>query len=74
MLVPVKVQRDYDDIPLTDRYDINVLYALAGKQILTSNPYNLSARICIPNLQRSSKNPSDTIQLLLHGVTFSKIM
>jgi len=73
-MIPVKVQRKNSDIPLTNRYDVNVLYPLAGKEILASNSYNLSARICIPDPQRSLVPLSDTIQLLLHGATFSKIM
>ena len=73
-IIPVEVQRSNSTIPLTEQYDINVLYALAGKKILASNSYNLSARKCFPSSQNSSSSPSNTIQLLLHGATFSKIM
>ena len=74
VIIPVAVQRSSDLQSLTSEYDINVLYALAGKSILASNSYNLSARICRPIPNRNVSASSDTIQLLVHGATFSKIM
>lgn len=73
-IIPVAVQRSSGLESLSSQYDINVLYELAAKKILTSNSYNLSARICRPSSRRNVSASSDTIQLLLHGATFNKIM
>ena len=73
-MIPVAVQRSSDLQNLTSRYDLNILYALAAKRILASNSYNLSARICRPSPNLNVSAPSDTVQLLIHGATFNKIM
>lgn len=72
--IPVYVERNKGDFQLTDAYDVNVLYALAQKEILTTNSYNLSAKICVPKAEKNLPTPSDTIQLLVHGATFNKVM
>ncbi|KAL8989051.1 MAG: hypothetical protein Q9169_008447, partial [Polycauliona sp. 2 TL-2023] len=73
-MIPVHVQRSNHLDNLTTEYDINVLFALAGKKILATNSYNLSARICHPISKSNGSSPSDAIQLLAPGATFNKIM
>lgn len=52
-------------------YGIEILYALANKETLVSNSYNLSSRLC--EAGRTNVH-SDTLQLLLHGASFNKGM
>lgn len=69
--VSVNVQKSTPHSFVNVDYSLEVLYALASKQILVSNEYRLSARLCEP----STKNlHSDSLQLLIHGATFNKHM
>ena len=74
VVIPTAVQRSSDLTSLTDEFDIHGFYALAQKKNLTTSAYNVSARICHPTLPRNSSRWSDTIQLLVHGATYNKIM
>lgn len=53
------------------QYGIEILYALAGRETLVSNVYNLSSRLCEP---AHANAHSGTLQLLLHGASFNKGM
>jgi len=56
-------------------YSAEVLYALAGKKILVSNTYDISARLCVPTTTDGDDVETDKpIQLLVHGATFNKNM
>ncbi|KAK4642730.1 hypothetical protein QC761_400190 [Podospora bellae-mahoneyi] len=68
--VPVTSTVPHHDFE-TSAYSAEVLYALATRQVLVTNTYNISARYCEP---ASSVAASDTIQLLIHGATFNKNM
>lgn len=52
-------------------YDLDILYALAGKQILVSNSYSISSRLCEPS---QTNTHSDTLQVMIHGASFNKNM
>lgn len=71
--VPVSVSRTTEQSFEGQSYSVDVLYALARKDILVSNSYTLSSRLCTPLVTKAS-NHSDTIQLLIHGASFSKSM
>ncbi|KAL7622051.1 hypothetical protein AAE478_007552 [Parahypoxylon ruwenzoriense] len=72
--IPVSVQRttanEFQDQP----YNAGVLYALAGKEILVSNSYEMSARLCIPEAEGSQHTGANTLQVLIHGASFNKNM
>ncbi|KAL1623263.1 hypothetical protein SLS56_008368 [Neofusicoccum ribis] len=55
-------------------YDIDVLYAFSRRQVLVSNEYNMSSRLCAPAPDTQSSDHEDTLQLLIHGATFDKTM
>ncbi|KAJ5365815.1 valacyclovir hydrolase [Penicillium concentricum] len=69
--VTVHVSKTTDQSFVNQVYDLDILYALAGKQILVSNSYNISSRLCEP-LQTNTH--SDTLQLMVHGASFNKNM
>lgn len=68
--VEATTQHDFASQP----YSAEVLYALAHSEILVSNTYNISARLCIPDTSSTSTPLSDTLQFLIHGATFNKYM
>ncbi|KAK0615282.1 Alpha/Beta hydrolase protein [Bombardia bombarda] len=72
-LVPVSVThttpQDFSGQP----YSGEVLYAFARREILVTGSYNMSVRLCTPARARS-KAADDTIQVLVHGATFNKVM
>lgn len=83
--IPVSVQKSTDKDFQGQPYNTEILYALADKEILVSNSYELSTRLCIPSrqgsqwIQAASRQGSqwtqaDTLQILLHGATFNKNM
>ncbi|KAI0103348.1 Alpha/Beta hydrolase protein [Nemania sp. FL0031] len=53
-------------------YNDEILFALAGRKILVSNTYEMSARLCMP--ENSESPHADTLQLLVHGASFNKHM
>lgn len=69
--VRVHVTKTTDKSFVNQVYDLDILYALAGKQILVSNSYNISSRLCEP-LQANTH--SDTLQVMVHGASFNKNM
>lgn len=67
--VTVHVDRTTEKNLRSTPQSIEVLYALASKEILVTNSYNLSVKLCVP--PNSGSNP---LQLLVHGATFNKNM
>ena len=53
-------------------YNIQVLYALQDRKIMTTNSYNLEAVYCEATTEVSSR--TNTVQLLVHGATLTKQM
>ena len=72
-MVETSVTQTTQENFLNQTYSVRVLYALAEKQILVSGSYNLSARYCSPG-ENSANKKEDTLQLLVHGASFSKTM
>lgn len=54
-----------------ENYTFNILRYLEDRQILISGEYEMAVRFCEPP---AGINRKDTIQLLVHGATFNKIM
>lgn len=71
--IPVQVEKTSQALFEDKAYSADVLYALAAKEILVSNSYELSAQLCSPLVQESN-DASDTLQLLVHGASFNKNM
>jgi hypothetical protein len=74
LLVPIKVAQSAPGNFSLEAYDANVLFALAARQTLASNTYNISMRICAPSANQAAPEYADTVQVLVHGATFNKIM
>ncbi|MCJ1253711.1 hypothetical protein MMC24_001523 [Lignoscripta atroalba] len=55
-------------------YDLEVLYAFADRQVLVSNTYNVSTRLCVPGPQHTNASRANTVQLFVHRATFDKLM
>jgi pimeloyl-ACP methyl ester carboxylesterase len=75
-MIPVSVERN-TEAQLSDvgeEYSIDVLWSLQQRKILVTNSYNLSAVYCEPTGPSSTNTSGSTIQLLVHGATYSKIM
>lgn len=72
--VTVSVERTTRESFLGRTYSVDILYALARKEILVSNTYTLSSRLCIPVNETPSSRDTDILQLLVHGASFSKVM
>ncbi|KAI1381059.1 Alpha/Beta hydrolase protein [Hypoxylon crocopeplum] len=72
--IPVSVERTTTSEFHNQTYNAEILYALAGKEILVSNTYEMSARLCMPENQDSQQTRSDTLQVLVHGASFNKNM
>lgn len=58
---------------LSESYSVRILDALSEKRILVSGSYNLSARFCA-GVGESASQKEDTLQILIHGASFNKIM
>ncbi|KAI8628357.1 Alpha/Beta hydrolase protein [Xylariaceae sp. FL1651] len=71
--IPVSVQMTTTNEFVNQTYNAEILYALASKQILVSNSYEISARLCLPQVQ-SNQGRGNSLQLLVHGATFNKNM
>lgn len=70
--IPVSVEKTATGEFRGDVYNDEILFALAGRKILVSNTYEMSARLCMPE---NSEGPhADTLQLLVHGASFNKNM
>ncbi|KAI0437518.1 Alpha/Beta hydrolase protein [Xylaria telfairii] len=70
--IPVSVEKTATGEFRGDVYNDEILFALAGRKILVSNTYEMSARLCMPE---NSQGPhADTLQLLVHGASFNKNM
>ncbi|KAJ2971303.1 hypothetical protein NUW58_g9454 [Xylaria curta] len=70
--IPVSVEKTAISDFRGDVYNSEILYALAGRKILVSNTYEMSARLCLPE---DSEGPhADTLQVLVHGASFNKNM
>ncbi|KAI6092186.1 Alpha/Beta hydrolase protein [Hypoxylon rubiginosum] len=72
--IPVSVQKTTNYEFSNENYNAEVLYALAGKEILVSNEYEMSARLCLPESQSNENSHEDTLQILIHGASFNKNM
>ncbi len=70
-MIPLHVDKTVDSELSLDNYNIESLYAWAGRQILVDGDYEMSARLCEPP---EGVDRKDTLQLLLHGATFNKHM
>ncbi|KAI1132519.1 Alpha/Beta hydrolase protein [Nemania abortiva] len=70
--IPVSVEKTATGEFGGDVYTDEVLFALAGRKILVSNTYEMSARLCMP--ENSDSLHADTLQLLIHGASFNKNM
>ncbi|KAI0409186.1 Alpha/Beta hydrolase protein [Xylaria palmicola] len=70
--IPVSVQKTATSEFHGDRYNADILYALAGRKILVSNSYEISARLCMP--ENANGPHADTLQVLVHGASFNKGM
>ncbi|ROT35239.1 alpha/beta-hydrolase [Sodiomyces alkalinus F11] len=69
--VPIHVDKTAPGEFSLENYNIKSLFAFAGRQVLVEADYDMSVRLCEPAAGIERK---DTLQLLLHGATFSKIM
>lgn len=69
--VSTTVQRTAEHSFVNRDYDADVLISLANKEILVSNTYQMSSRLCEPSRDNAH---SDTLQLLIHGASFNKNM
>ncbi|KAJ8124185.1 hypothetical protein ONZ43_g38 [Nemania bipapillata] len=70
--IPVSVEKTAAGEFSRDVYNDEILFALAGRKILVSNTYEMSARLCMPE---NSEGPhADTLQVLIHGASFNKKM
>ncbi|CRK45151.1 hypothetical protein HYQ45_013183 [Verticillium longisporum] len=69
--IPISVNKTVEAELSLDDYDIESLYAWAGREVLVHGDYEMSARICDPPPGVERK---DTLQLLMHGATFNKHM
>lgn len=74
VLVPVEVEQSAPGEYSLASYDVNALFALAARQTLASNTYNISMRICTPSANDAVPEYADTVQVMVHGATFNKIM
>lgn len=72
--IPVSVEKTTTNEFHNQPYNAEILYALAGKEILVSNSYEISARLCFPEGQSSRGSRADTLQVLVHGASFNKNM
>jgi pimeloyl-ACP methyl ester carboxylesterase len=70
--IPVSVKKTAGKEFHSELYNAEVLYAQADKQILVSNSYEMSARLCLP--ENSHGSHADTLQVLVHGASFNKNM
>ncbi|KAI1111365.1 Alpha/Beta hydrolase protein [Nemania sp. NC0429] len=70
--IPVSVEKTATGEYHDERYNADILYALAGRKILVSNSYEMSARLCLP--EDSDGPHADTLQVLVHGASFNKNM
>ena len=73
LIIDTDVKRTTQEHFEGEDYSVRVLYALAAKQVLVDGSYKLSARYCAP-ATGATNGSHDTLQLLVHGATFSKIM
>ncbi|KAF4543310.1 Alpha beta hydrolase fold protein [Lasiodiplodia theobromae] len=71
--INVSVERTTRETFQDRAYSADILYALARKEILVSNEYTLSSRLCTP-VEKAQEDHTDTIQLLVHGASFNKVM
>ncbi|KAI9150314.1 Epoxide hydrolase [Paramyrothecium foliicola] len=69
--IPVSVTRTTEEEYSMDNYNLDILFALLGQEILVDGSYELSARYCEPP---QGVPPRSTLQLLAHGATFHKGM
>ena len=71
LVFPVHVKKTVEGEFSLENYTIDALYAWAGREVLVSGDYEMSARLCEPatGIQRR-----ETLQLLIHGATFNKAM
>ncbi|CRK42927.1 hypothetical protein BN1708_008918 [Verticillium longisporum] len=69
--IPISVNKTVETELSLDDYNIESLYAWAGREVLVDGDYEMSARICDPPPGVERK---DTLQLLMHGATFNKHM
>ena len=72
-MIPVTVERT-TPTQLADNSSLEVLFALEERKILVTNTYNLSAVYCEPTTQPADSSHKRTVQMLVHGATFNKIM
>ncbi|TGJ75889.1 hypothetical protein E0Z10_g10944 [Xylaria hypoxylon] len=70
--IPVSVAKSTPAEFYSEPYNKEILYALAGRNILVSNSYEMSARLCMP--ENSHGPHADTLQVLVHGASFNKNM
>ncbi|RYP38018.1 hypothetical protein DL767_002746 [Monosporascus sp. MG133] len=71
VIIPVHVTKSVEGNFSMEDYDVNILFALAEREILIEADYELSARYCQPGPGVERK---DTLQILAHGATFNKVM
>lgn len=75
LTIPVSVTRTSShEFSLKESYSIKILHALAAKEVLISNDYDISARLCLPSESSRKAEHDQTIQVLVHGATFNKKM
>ncbi|KAI1324232.1 Alpha/Beta hydrolase protein [Xylariaceae sp. FL0255] len=70
--IPVSVEKSTEANYYSEPYNAEILYALAGRKILVSNQYEISARLCMPENQDGPH--ADSLQVLIHGASFNKNM
>ncbi|KAL2869044.1 alpha/beta hydrolase [Aspergillus lucknowensis] len=70
-IIPVHAQKTIEGTVSLEDYDIDVLFSVSDGEVLVDGDYELSARFCEPPAGIASK---DTLQVLLHGATFNKVM
>ncbi|KAI0194246.1 Alpha/Beta hydrolase protein [Astrocystis sublimbata] len=70
--IPVSVEKTATGEFSRDMYSDEIFFSLAERKILVSNTYEMAARLCIPD---NNQGPhADTLQLLVHGASFNKLM
>jgi hypothetical protein len=72
LVIPVHVAKSSKLDFATGDYNIDVMFALVEREVLIEADYELSARFCEPAPDQEAHE--DTLQILVHGSTFNKIM
>ncbi|KAI0156430.1 hydrolase [Xylariaceae sp. FL1272] len=72
LMIPVHVAKTSERNFAIGDYDIEILFALAGREVLIEADYEISARFCEPSPDQETYE--DTLQLLVHGSMYNKAM